>query len=164
MDKFIFIVAITMCLMVILVIIWWQVKNPQSEAKNVKQKKKKRRRSQRYGCCTAIGRRKRCTGWGCQAFMEQQENSISGKNRRNGRKNKAMERKMPKTVGLDWILHPFPREKFFKEHYQKKPLIIQRKEMLNNTVDTTDYYADLFPMLGLAKCIDSFPNQRLNNY
>ena len=34
---------------------------------------------------------------------------------------------------------------------------------LGNLDADTDYYADLFPMLGLAKCIDSFPNQRLNN-
>ena len=33
--------------------------------------------------------------------------------------------------------------------------------MLNNTIDTTEYYA-VFSMLGLAKCIDSFPQQRVN--
>ena len=167
-KNYIFIVAITICLMVILCNNMVSSKKSKNrKRKNVKQKQKKKKKPTAMNAAPPIECEMKADGtWsgeGCQAFMEQQENSISGKNRRNRRKNKAMERKMPKTVGLDWILHPFPREKFFKEHYQKKPLIIQRKEMLNNTVDTTDYYADLFPMLGLAKCIDSFPNQRLNN-
>ena len=91
--------------------------------------------------------------------MEDGYNSAGGV---KTRKKSDRERKMPKDIGLDWILHPFPRKIFFEKHYQKKPLIIRRQQMLNSTVDTTEYYADLFPMLGLAKCIDSFPQQRVN--
>ena len=99
------------------------------------------------------------SGDGCEEFMEDGYNSAGGV---KTRKKSDRERKMPKDIGLDWILHPFPRKIFFEKHYQKKPLIIRRQQMLNNTIDTTEYYADLFPMLGLAKCIDSFPQQRVN--
>lgn len=105
------------------------------------------------------------SGEGCQEFMAQANNMYQTNkyNVKQKSKKRSSKKKMPKNAGLDWILHPFSREKFFKEHYQKKPLIIKRREMLNNSVDTTDYYADLFPMSALAKCIDSFPSQRINN-
>ena len=67
------------------------------------------------------------SGDGCEEFMEDGYNSAGGV---KTRKKSDRERKMPKDIGLDWILHPFPRKIFFEKHYQKKPLIIRRQQML----------------------------------
>ena len=88
-------------------------------------------------------------GEGCEDFMNGDHSVVNKGVRKEALQN------------LDWVIHPMKRDEFFNTYYQKKPFVIERQKQIGG--NTTDYYGDLFPMTALAKCIDSFPSQRLND-
>jgi hypothetical protein len=128
-------------------------RNRKRKSRNGKVKKQPSTKPPRPPTNCKLGSDGKWTGKGCSEFMVEDEGETQ-------KVWKGSEVANLKRYGIDWLLHPFSRDEYFENYYQRKPLLIQRSKMLNNQ-NTEDYYGDLWPMSALTKCIDSFKSQRL---